>query len=143
MLDRHRADADPYINEKLAIKHDELGELYFRYNRIKEGLDQYYKALSLSSRKAELTMKIAECYVKLEDYGRAIKELNHIVRDFPAFSTARVRLGRLYYDSGQVPEGVAQWESVLQRDPNHSEATRLLRQAQSVELTNNSDLASQ
>ncbi|MBK8202261.1 MAG: tetratricopeptide repeat protein [Bdellovibrionales bacterium] len=143
MLDRHRADSDPYINEKLAIKHDELGELYFRYNRIKEGLDQYYKALSLSSRKAELTMKIAECYVKLEDYGRAIKELNLIVRDFPAFSTARVRLGQLYYDSGQVPEGVAQWESVLQRDPSHTEATRLLRQAQSVELTNNSDLASQ
>lgn len=140
MLERHRADSDPYINEKLAIKHDELGELYLRYNRVKEGLDQYYKALSLSSRKPELTMKIAECFVKLEDYGRAITELKNIVRDFPGFSTARIRLGQLFYDSGQVPEGVAQWEAVLQREPKHPEADRLLRQAQSVEITNNTDL---
>ncbi|MCB0363122.1 MAG: tetratricopeptide repeat protein, partial [Bdellovibrionales bacterium] len=108
MLERHKAQADPYVNEKLAIKHDELGELYCRYNRVKEGLDQYYKALSLSSRKPELTMKIADCYIKLEDFKRAILELKNILRDFPSFSTARIRLGQLYYDSGQVPEGVAQ-----------------------------------
>ncbi|MCB0364294.1 MAG: tetratricopeptide repeat protein [Bdellovibrionaceae bacterium] len=140
MLDRQKTDSDPYINEKLAIKHDELGELYCRYGRTKEGLEQYFKALSLSARKPELTMKIAECFVKLEDFTKAIKELRNLVRDFPAFVTARIRLGQLFYDSGQVPEAVAQWEAVIQREPEHPEAKRLLAQAQSVEVTKNSDL---
>ncbi len=140
LLERHRAFSDPYVNEKLAIKHDELGELYLRYNRIKDGMEQYYKALALSNRKAELGLKIAECYVKLEDYSRAITDLQNLIRDFPTLNTARIRLGQLYYDSGQIPEGVAQWEVVLQKDPQHSEAKRLLKQAQSIEITNPLDM---
>ncbi|MCC7404744.1 MAG: tetratricopeptide repeat protein [Bdellovibrionales bacterium] len=140
LLDRHKAESDPYVNEKLAIKHDELGELYGRYGRTKEALEQYYKALSLSSRKPELTMKVAECFVKLEDFSRAIKELYSLVRDFPTYTGARLRLGQLYYDSGQVPEAVAQWEAVVQREPEHPEARRLLSQAQSVEVTKANDI---
>ena len=139
MLDRQKTDSDPYINEKLAIKHDELGELYCRYGRTKEGLEQYYKALGLSSRKAELTMKITECFIKLEEFDKAIKELRNLVRDFPTFVTARIRLGQLFYDSGQVPEAVAQWEAVLQRESEHPEAKRLLQQAQCVEVTNDAN----
>src|ERR1700733_2168941 len=61
LLDKSSATEDPYINEKFSIKHDELGEMYFQHTRYKEALEQYYKSLSLSSRKPELTMKIVEC----------------------------------------------------------------------------------
>jgi len=140
MLDKKKINSGPYVNEKLAHKHDELGELYCRYGRTKDGLEQYYKALGLSSCKPELTMKVAECFLRLEEFDRAIKELRNLVRDFPTFVTARIRLGQIFYDSGQVPEAVAQWEAVLQREPEHPEAKRLLQQAQSVEITKGSKL---
>ena len=34
MLAHQKAKEDPYMNEKLAIKHDELGELYSQFKRI-------------------------------------------------------------------------------------------------------------
>ena len=132
ILKTKTAEEDPYMNEKFAVKHDELGELYLHAGRGRDALEQFYKALNLSSRKPELTMKIVECYVRLGSPERAIKELKDLVRDFPGFLNARVRLGRLLFDSSDVAHAIDQWEAVLQKDPSHSEAQRLIRQAQAM-----------
>jgi predicted Zn-dependent protease len=123
---------DPYMNEKFAIKHDELGEMYLQHNRAKEALEQFYKALNLSTRKPELTMKIVECYIKLGSPEKAQKELKDLLRDFPGFLNARVRLGRLLFETGDIPHAIDQWEAVLQREPAHPEAQRLIRQSQAM-----------
>jgi cytochrome c-type biogenesis protein CcmH/NrfG len=123
---------DPYMNEKFALKHDELGEMYMQHNRPKEALEQFYKALTLSSRKPELTMKVVECFVKTGQPQRGIKELKDLVRDFPGFLSARLRLGRLLFEGGDVVHAVDQWEAVLQNDPSHAEALRLIRQSQAM-----------
>ena len=132
LLARQASSEDPYINEKFSIKHDELGEMYFQHTRFKEALEQYYKALSLSSRKPELTMKIVECYLKLEMPEKAIKELRSLTKDFPGFLSARVRLGKILYDGGDVEGAIEQWEATAHRDPSNGEAQRLLRQAQAL-----------
>jgi len=132
LLARQSAHDDPYINEKFSIKHDELGEMYFHHTRYKEALDQYYKALALSSRKPELTMKIAEGHLRLQDRERALKELRGLIKDYPGFLSARVRLGKILYEGGDVTGAIEQWEAATQRDPHHTEAQRLLRQAQAV-----------
>src|SRR4051794_15538331 len=64
ILKARSSEEDPYMNEKFALKHDELGEMYAQHNRPQEALEQFYKALNLSSRKPELTMKVVECFVK-------------------------------------------------------------------------------
>lgn len=135
MLSKHTAENDPYINEKLAIKHDELAELYLQYNRPKEALEQYNKALSLSSRIPEITMKIVECHLSLNERPKAIKELLDLIRQYPNFLSARIKLGRQYFDNGQVILAIEAWEAVLAKDPEHAEAKRLLRQAQAKEST--------
>lgn len=132
LLHKQQAGEDPYLNEKFSIKHDELGEMYFAHSRFKEALDQYYKALSLSSRKPELTMKLVECFVRLEETDRAIKELRGLIKDYPGFLSARVRLGKMLYDAGEVQAAIEQWEATTERDATHSEAQRLLRQAQAI-----------
>ena len=71
ILDESKVKDDPYINEKLATKHDELADIYFRYGRYKEALEQFYKTLSLSSRKAETSMRIVECYLHLNDFTKS------------------------------------------------------------------------
>jgi tetratricopeptide (TPR) repeat protein len=52
--------------------------------------------------------------------------------DYPGFLSARVRLGKMLYDSGDVQGAIEQWEATTHRDPNHAEAQRLLRQAQAI-----------
>lgn len=132
LLARQTSGDDPYLNEKFSIKHDELGEMYYHHNRFKDALDQYYKALTLSNRKPELTMKVVECYVKLQEPEKAIRELRSLTKEYPGFLSARVRLGRILYETGDMPGAVEQWEATLHRDANHGEAQRLLRQAQVV-----------
>ena len=40
-LSKKAGQRDPFIDEKLASKHEELGDLYCQYKRYKEGLDQF------------------------------------------------------------------------------------------------------
>ncbi len=132
LLNKQSSNDDPYINEKFSIKHDELGEMYFHHGRLKEALEQYFKALNLSTRKPELTMKVVECFVRLEEVDKAVRELRSLIKEFSGFLSARVRLGKLLYDTGDISGAVAQWEAAIHRDPNHSDAQRLLRQAQAI-----------
>lgn len=140
LLAKGSAKDDPYVNEKLSIKHDELGELYFRYQRYLEALEQYYKALSLSSRKPELTMKVVDCHLRLGDAAKALKELRALISSYPAFLTARLKLGVILYESGDVSSAIDEWERVLERQPGHAEAQRLLSLAQTGSSSKSSDL---
>lgn len=121
---------DQVAQEKIASKHDELGELYFQFKRFDDALEQYQLALSLSSRKAELRMKIVECYIKKADNTKAIRELKGLIQEYPQFNPARLRLGLLYYNAKKMVEAVEQWENILLRDPDHPTAIRYLQMAQ-------------
>lgn len=134
-LAKKSTEADPYIQEKLATKHDELGEMYFQYKRYDEALEQYFKALSLSTRKAELKMKIIECFIRKEDDARALKELKVLVQEYPQFVPARLKLGLMYYNQKKIVEAVEQWETVLLRDPEHPVALKYLQMAQETGST--------
>jgi tetratricopeptide (TPR) repeat protein len=135
VLAKSRKKGDPYMDEKLSVKHDELGELYFQYGRFDEALEQYLRALKLSTRKAEITMKVVECFVQKGDEERAIKELRLVIREYPKFIQARLRLGVLYYHAKKVLEAVEHWEGVLLRDPDNPEAKKYIRMAQETGMT--------
>jgi tetratricopeptide (TPR) repeat protein len=135
LLAKGGAKEDPYVNEKLALKHDELGELYFRYQRFMEALEQYYNALNLSTRKPELTMKVVETLLRLGDGHKALKELRALIGAYPTFLTARLKLGVLLYESGDTIAAVEEWERVLERQSDHPEAKRLLNLAQATSHT--------
>lgn len=135
ILDRKTGKMDSYVEEKIASKHEELADLYFQYKRFNEALEQLFKAQKLSSRKAEISLRIAECHVKLGESDRAIKDLKNLIREYPQLSAARLKLGVLYYNQSNLAEAVEQWENVLMRDPDHPEATKYLRMANAVGLT--------
>ena len=124
------ASADPYLQEKLASKHDELGEMYFQYKRFDDALEQYEKALSMSARKPELRMKIAECMIRKGDAQMAVRDLTRLTQEYPQFVPARLKLGLVYYNSKHVTAAVEQWESVLLRDPEHPLALKYIQMAQ-------------
>lgn len=135
LLDQRSGTADPYIDEKLASKHEELADMYFQYGRFNESLEQLLKAQKLSSRRAEISMRIADCFVKLSDTQKAIRTLQNILREYPQFNPARMKLGLIYYNNQNLAEATEQLENVLARDPQHAEAKKLLKMAQAVGIT--------
>ncbi len=134
-LARKSADGDPYIQERLATKHDELGELYLQYKRYDEALEQWQKALTLSTRTPELKMKIIETYLKVGEEDMALRELKYLVQEHPQFVPARLKLGLLYYQGKKTIEAVEQWEDVLLRDPEHPQALKYLHMVQETDTT--------
>ena len=135
ILNQNKGTSDPYVEEKIASKHEELADLYFQYGRYNEALEQLLKAQKLSSRRAEISMRIAECFVKLGDTQKAIRCLQSMLRDYPHFNQARLKLGIIFYNLHQVAEATEQWENILLRDPKHSEAKKYLKMAQTVGIT--------
>lgn len=135
LLQKRKSQADPYFDEKLASLHEQLADLYEQCARHAEALEQLFKAQKLSTRRPEITLRIAHCFEQMGDTPKAIKELRHLIRDYPQFSTARLRLGNLLYNQGLVVEASEQWENVLTRDPSHQEALKLLKMAQAAGIT--------
>ena len=135
LLDKRKGQSDPFLDEKLASKHEELADLYFQYKRYSESLEQLFKAQKLSSRKAEITMRITECFVKTGDFDKAVKDLRGLIREYPQFLPARMKLGILFYNMNNLAEATEQWESILAREPGHAEAKRHLRMAQAAGIT--------
>lgn len=141
-LERQNPEADdPYVAEKLAIKHEELGQLYFQYKRYKEALEQYLKASNLSTRAVEITMKVVDCFEALDQPRKAIKQLRYLVREYPQYVQARIRLGKIYYNMNKVVDALECWEAVLLRDPDNKECLRYIQMAHdSGEVRENSYL---
>lgn len=136
LLDKRKGQTDPWLEEKLASKHEEIADLYFQYQRYQEALEQLFRALKLSTRKAELSMRIAECFVKLGENDKAIRELKNLIKDYPQYLPARIKLGLVYYNMSAIAEATEQWENVLYRDPHHTEAQKYLKMAQAAGITN-------
>ncbi|HEX7674720.1 MAG TPA: DUF6584 family protein [Bdellovibrio sp.] len=134
-LEKKSGKQDPFVDEKLASKHEELADLYYQYKRYNEALEQLLKAQKLSSRKAEITMRIAEVNVQLGQSERAIKDLKSLIREYPHLIPARLKLGAIYYNSNNIAEATEQWENILIRDPQHPEALRYLKMAQAAGIT--------
>ncbi len=135
LLDKRKSQSDPFLDEKLASKHEELADLYFQYKRYSEALDQLLKAQKLSARKPEITMRLSECYLKMGDQQKAIRDLKNLIKEYPNFLTARMKLAHVFYDSNQLVEATELWESVLARDPHHQEAKKWIKMAQAVGVT--------
>tara|TARA_B100000749_G_scaffold122825_1_gene93957 strand:- start:212351 stop:213085 length:735 start_codon:yes stop_codon:yes gene_type:complete len=135
VLDQKRMEEDPYVNEKLALKHDELAEMYTRYGRDSEALDQFYKAMNLSVEKAKYGMKIVDILLSSNQRKRAIQLLEKLISEQSNFIVGRLKLGQIFYDGGEVTKAISEWERVLDKSPEHPQAMRLIRQAETAETT--------
>lgn len=134
-LERAKGKPDPWIDEKLASKHEELAALYLQYGRPQEALEQLLKARKLSSRQAEIGMRISEAFVQAGQVEKALKELKLLVREYPQLVQARLKLGLVLYNSNNIADAVEQWENVLIRDSENPEALRYLKMAQAAGVT--------
>lgn len=128
--------ADPKLNKSFSLKHFELAEMYFSYNRYDEALFEYNKAISLDSDSLEIRIKIAKVYSKKGFMTKAIDELRSLKSEFPNYVPARVALGLLHYGQGNILEAQTEWENALYKDPSNDEVQMYLDLAKNATETN-------
>jgi tetratricopeptide (TPR) repeat protein len=117
---------DVQIDRRFSVKHFELGDLYFRYRRFDEAIEEYNRAILLDSQSTDIRVKRAKAFAKKGFVTRAIQELQQLKNERPYDLTVRIQLGLLHYSQGNVLDAELEWESVLEMDPVHREAIAYL-----------------
>lgn len=117
---------DVQIDRRFAVKHFEVGDLYFRYRRFDEAIEEYNKAILLDPQSTDIRVKRAKAFAKKGFITRAIQELQQLKAERPNDLTIRIQLGLLHYSQSNLLDAEIEWESVLELDPVHREATAYL-----------------
>ena len=126
----HRRVGDSLgIDAKFAVKHLELADLYFRYRRYDEAIDEYARAAVLNPSVLEIRIRLAKAYAKKGFLTRAMQELQQLKREHPHFVPPRIQLGLLHYSQGNVLDAELEWEGVLDIEPANREALAYLEMA--------------
>lgn len=127
---------DPHINRKFSLKHFEIAEMYFSYNRYDEALFDYNKAAALDNENLEIRIKIAKVYSKKGYISKSFDELRKLKAEHPEYMPARVALGLLHYGKGNTIEAQAEWQNALMKDPRNEEVLMYLNLSSSATETN-------
>lgn len=117
------------IDQKFSVKHLETGDLYFRYRRYDEAIDEYTKAALLNPQHVEIRIRRAKAYARKGFVTRALQDLQALKHEKPDYTPAFVQLGLLYYSQGNLIDAEIEWEAVLEKNPNHHEARAYLDMA--------------
>jgi tetratricopeptide (TPR) repeat protein len=117
------------IDKKFAVKHMELADLYFRYRRYDEAIEEYGKAVTLDPLAYEIRIRRAKAYAKKGFLTRAMQELQQLKAEAPDFLPSRIQLGLLHYSQGNVLDAELEWEGVASVDPANREAQAYLEMA--------------
>lgn len=124
-----RENTDLSVDRKFAVKHLELADLYFRYRRYEEAIEEYSKAALLDPTTLDIRIRRAKAYAKKGFVSRAVQELQSLKGEDPSYIPARLQLGLLHYSQNNVLDAELEWESVLEQNPDHREARAYLDMA--------------
>lgn len=128
--------SDPHINKKFSLKHFEIAEMYFSYERFDEALFEYNKAVGLDPENLEIRIKIAKVYSKKGYLSKAFEELRKLKSEAPAYIPARIALGLLHFGKGNTIEAQSEWQSALNRDPSNPELQMYMNLSSGATETN-------
>lgn len=124
------------IDQKFAVKHLELGDLYFRYRRYDESIDEYSKAALLNPTHFETRIRRAKAYARKGFVSRALQDLQALKHEHPEFLPAKIHLGLLHYSQGNLIDAELEWEDALRMQPGHPEAEAYLGMIRRSRATN-------
>jgi tetratricopeptide (TPR) repeat protein len=129
-----RTGDDLGIDRKFAVKHMELADLYFRYRRYDESIEEYAKAAMLDPTTLEIRIRLAKAYAKKGFLTRAMQELQQLKHEHPHYTPSRIQLGLLHYSQGNILDAELEWEGVADVDPTNREARAYLEMARQARV---------
>lgn len=134
-----QSTGDDEIDRKFAVKHLELADLYFRYRRYDEAIEEYGKAARLDTLALDIRIRRAKAYAKKGFLTRSMQELQQLKNEHPEFIPARLQLGLLHYSQGNILDAELEWESIVDAAPGEAdskEARAYLAMAKKARISN-------
>lgn len=125
---------DVEIDKKFAVKHLELADLYFRYRRYEEAIEDYTQAIRLDPSLLEVRIRRAKAYAKKGSVSRALQELQQLKQEHPDSVPVRLQLSLLYYSQENFLDAELELEQLLQIHPENEEAKTYLNLLQKKRL---------
>ncbi len=119
------------IDIDIALKHEELGNLYFRTKKYDEAIEQFLEAYKYSGKKIDIRLRIIDCYLAQQQYTLAETKLQKIIKYNPKHFDAMIKLGLIYFKTDRIPEAIEKWENVIELDPDNKKAIEMLSVARS------------
>src|SRR5207248_9674227 len=116
-----KTGTDLGIDRKFAVKHLEMADLYFRYRRYDEAIEEYSKAALLDPTALDIRIRRAKAYAKKGFLTRAMQELQQLKGEAPHYLPARIQLGLLHYSQGNILDAELEWEAVVSFDEKNRE----------------------
>ena len=130
MKQKDASGSEPYINEKLAQKHEELGDLYFLYKRYEEALENYNRAADFSKHHIDYKIKAVDSLINMKLLSRALKEAESAEAKSPYHVDLLLKIAQIHYQMNDHSKAEEYWEKVLSQDPNNDEAKSHLLHSQ-------------
>lgn len=134
-LQLKRQGNDSLLDRKFALKHIELGDLYFKYHRFDEALDDYSRAARLDPDQLDIRIKLAKVYAKKGFTTRAIQELQQLCHQHQDYIAGRIHLGLMYFSQGNIIDAQLEWERAKAQEPNNQEIQTYLEMAKQATET--------
>ena len=125
------------IDQKFSVKHIELGDLYFRYRRYDEAIDEYSRAALLNPHHYDTRIRRAKAYARKGYVSRAMQDLQALKHEKPDYLPALIQLGLLHYSQGNLIDAEIEWENVTRVQPSHREALSYLELAKQARAKGN------
>lgn len=115
MKAKQTSGIDKNLNEKLATKHAELGQLYMLHEMYAQASEEYTKAAKLSPNTVDYKVRLGECHMKLKDGERAISDFEDALRDKYAVDT-HLKLVEAYNEVGQKDKAIFELDKAQVRN---------------------------
>lgn len=130
MKQKDSSGSEPYVNEKLAQKHEELADLYFLYKRFEEALENYNRAADFSKHHIKYKLKAVDSLISMKLLGRALREAEAVESKNPYHVDLLLKIAQIHYQQGDHRKSEEYWEKVLSQDPQNEEAKSHLNHSQ-------------
>ncbi len=130
MKQKESSGSEPYINDKLALKHEEMGDLYFLYKRYEEALENFNKAADYSKNNLSYKLKAIDSLINMKLLSRALKEAQALEGRHTHHVDLLLKLAQIHYQLNNTHKAEEYWEKVLSQDPENKEALHHLRFSQ-------------
>ena len=114
-LDRAIQLVKKYIDsDGFTMHYPRLAELYVRTGRVDEAISAYQKAIEINPGERSVYQKLAQLYLRKEDFEAAEKAFHQVLRyneDWPSRDSTENQLMKLYLRQGKLEEKLKQAET--------------------------------
>ncbi len=130
---KKREKVDPFIKNKLANKHAELGDIYEGIGLYPEAIREFEQALQLRPKFLDIRTKLAICLREEGRHREAIKIFTEVLKTNEKYSQARVQLGITHYALGEKTKAIKVWKEAVKLDPENGSAKMYLKLSEGME----------